>query len=168
MSVTKYESIQPNTNVGNGEDQTSMCSSHRGYKIRRWMGIRRSTWLLSLYIVAYITYLVGGCALFTCLEQGVEEDIKTGIDLRKKEFIARNPGVAKEDLEKLIDDIMYRGISPRRRDFNNSNWSFGQSFLFTVTVVTTVGKDYISFYKWIIINWSKTTDIKKFDKLING
>lgn len=143
MSVTKYESIQPNTNVGNGEDQTSMCSSHRGYKIRRWMGIRRSTWLLSLYIVAYITYLVGGCALFTCLEQGVEEDIKTGIDLRKKEFIARNPGVAKEDLEQLIDDIMYRGISPRRRDFNNSNWSFGQSFLFTVTVVTTVGYGHI-------------------------
>jgi hypothetical protein len=103
MSVTKYESIQPNTNVGNGEDQTSMCSSHRGYKIRRWMGIRRSTWLLSLYIVAYITYLVGGCTLFTCLEQGVEEEKKTGIHLRKKEFIAQNPGVAKENLEKLID-----------------------------------------------------------------
>ena len=104
------------------------------------MGIRRSTWLLSLYIVAYITYLVGGCTLFTCLEQGVEEDIKTGIDLRKNDFIARNPAVSKEDLENLIDDIMYRGISPRRKDFNNSNWSFGQSFLFTVTVVTTVGK----------------------------
>ena len=138
MSSTKYESIQPN--AVNADDQTSMCSSHRGYTIRRWMGIRRSTWLLSLYMVAYITYLVGGCALFTCLEQGVEEDIKTDIDLRKKQFVAQNLGVNNEELERLIDDIMYRGISPRRRDFNNSNWSFGQSFLFTVTVVTTVGK----------------------------
>jgi len=141
MSSTKYESIQPSG--ANADDQTSMCSSNRGYKIRRWMGIRRSTWLLSLYIVAYITYLVGGCTLFTCLEQAVEEDIKTGIDLRKQEFIAQNPEVENEDLEKLLDDIMYRGISPRRRDYNNSNWSFGQSFLFTVTVVTTVGYGHI-------------------------
>ena len=45
-----------------------------------------------------------------------------------------------EELEKLLDDILYRGISPRRRDLNRSNWSFGQSFLFTLTVVTTIGK----------------------------
>ena len=81
------------------------------------------------------------------------------------EFIARNPGVAKEDLEKLIDDIMYRGISPRRRDFNNSNWSFGQSFLFTVTVVTTVGKDHTPFYKLIPIKWSRNTDITNLTNL---
>ena len=66
--------------------------------------------------------------------------MKSGIEFRKKEFIAQNPEVTREDLEDLIDDIMYRGISPRRKDFNNSNWSFGQSFLFTVTVVTTVGE----------------------------
>ena len=144
MPTTTYESIDPTNNGeydNKTEDQTSMCS-HRSYKIKRWMGIRRSTWLLSLYVVAYITYLVGGSALFTCLEQGVEEDVKTGIEVRKKEFIAENPGVSKEDLENLIDDILYRGISPRRKDFNNSNWSFGQSFLFTVTVVTTVGKNH--------------------------
>ena len=143
MHSTKYESIDPPTNgvYDNAEDQASMCLQ-RNYKIKRWLGLRRSTWLLSLYIVAYITYLVGGSALFTCLEQGVEETVKTGIEVRKKEFIAQNPGVSPEDLEDLIDDIMYRGISPRRKDFNDSNWSFGQSFLFTVTVVTTVGKQH--------------------------
>ena len=143
MHSTKYESIDPPTNgvYDNAEDQASMCLQ-RNYKIKRWLGLRRSTWLLSLYIVAYITYLVGGSALFTCLEQGVEETVKTGIEVRKKEFIAQNPGVSQEDLEDLIDDIMYRGISPRRKDFNDSNWSFGQSFLFTVTVVTTVGKQH--------------------------
>ena len=74
------------------------------------------------------------------LSQIVEEEVKYGIELRKKEFIAQNPGVSMEELENLIEDIMYRGISPKRKDFNNSNWSFGQSFLFTVTVVTTIGE----------------------------
>lgn len=145
MNTTKYESIEkPAVNEVSNEDQTSVCSSsYKSYKIRRWLGIRRSTWLLSLYIVAYFTYLVGGCTLFTCIEQDVEEEIKTDIDYRKREFIARHPGLAAEDLEQLIDDIMYRGISPKRKDFNNSNWSFGQSFLFTVTVVTTIGYGHI-------------------------
>lgn len=45
------------------------------------------------------------------------------------------------DLERLLEEILYRGISPRRRDLDRSNWSLGQSFLFTVTVVTTIGMD---------------------------
>ena len=101
--------------------------------------MRRSTWLLCMYTVAYFFYLVGGCLLFTTLEQGAEDDIKNGIDQRKKEFVAAHPGLKDADLEKLIDDIMYRGISPKTRDLTNSNWNFGQSFLFTVTVVTTIG-----------------------------
>ena len=40
--------------------------------------MRRSTWLLSLYILAYFVYLLGGCLLFACLEQDVETDIKVG------------------------------------------------------------------------------------------
>ena len=49
-----------------------------GYRIKRWLGVRRSTWLLSLYILAYFVYLLGGCLLFACLEQEVETDIKVG------------------------------------------------------------------------------------------
>ena len=94
--------------------------------------------------------------LFTSLEQGAEEEVKYGIELRKKEFIAQNPGVSREELENLIEDIMYRGISPRRKDFNNSNWSFGQSFLFTVTVVTTIGE-----YQWIYSVQKKREIVQK-------
>ena len=64
---------------------------------------------------------------------------QTNIELRKDQFLAANPSVSSQELENLLDDIMYRGISPRKRDLNRSNWSFGQSFLFTVTVVTTIG-----------------------------
>ena len=33
--------------------------SPRGAQIKKWCGIRRSTWLLTLYILAYFTFLVG-------------------------------------------------------------------------------------------------------------
>ena len=60
--------------------------------------------------------------------------------MRKSQFLADHPSVNSADLEKLLDEIMFRGISPKRRDLHRSNWSFGQSFLFTVTVVTTIGE----------------------------
>ena len=146
MNGSKYESIGgvdhpcAENNEKSGEDENSVCSSKRNYKIKRWMGVRRSTWLLSLYVIAYFIYLVGGCLLFTFIEQGVEQEIKSRIDLRKKQFAFKYPDVNPEDLEDLIDNIMFRGISPKMKDIDNSNWSFGQSFLFTVTVVTTVGE----------------------------
>ena len=32
-------------------DKASICSTgSRGYRIKRWLGVRRSTWLLSMYI----------------------------------------------------------------------------------------------------------------------
>lgn len=147
---TKYESIGGLLNSAQPDDKTdnldkaSICSTgSRGYRIKRWLGVRRSTWLLSMYIVAYFVYLLGGCLLFAYLEQEVEIDVKTNIELRKDQFLAANPSVSSQELENLLDDIMYRGISPRKRDLNRSNWSFGQSFLFTVTVVTTIGYGHI-------------------------
>ena len=125
--------------------------------------------------------------MFACLETDLEENIKEfitltpdnilypsyflyfaisistmtpqrEIHLRKEKFLSDHPDVEQEELENLLEDILFRGISPRRRDLNRqdgqdppyllsdqyivirSNWSFGQSFLFTVTVVTTIGK----------------------------
>ena len=151
MGLTIYQSITPaGITPQQQTDKTSLCGSDRSYTIKKWFGVRRSTWLLSMYMVVYLFFLIGGCVLFSTLEQGAEEDIKNAIDQRKKEFVKAHPGVNDADLEKLIDDIMYRGISPKQRDLTNSNWSFGQSLLFTVTVVTTIGntanrKIYISY-----------------------
>lgn len=143
---TKYQSIQ-GLGVPDLEkegDEASLCSTgSRGYRIKRWLGVRRSTWLLALYVAAYFSYLLGGCVLFAVLEQEVEKDVKTNIELRKSEFLSAHPDVTSADLERLLEEILYRGISPRRRDLNRSNWSLGQSFLFTVTVVTTIGYGHI-------------------------
>ena len=58
-------------------DDSSLCSTgSRGYRIKRWLGVRRSTWLLALYVAAYFSYLLGGCVLFAVLEQEVEKDVK--------------------------------------------------------------------------------------------
>ena len=58
-------------------DEASLCSTgSRGYRIKRWLGVRRSTWLLALYVAAYFSYLIGGCVLFAVLEQEVEKDVK--------------------------------------------------------------------------------------------
>ena len=70
--------------------------------------------------------------------------------MRKSQFLSEHPTVNPRDLEKLLDDILYRGISPRGRDLQQSNWSFGQSFLFTVTVVTTIGEFFAWLYKVFI------------------
>lgn len=146
---THYESIQGlvvpgSEEISDNADKTSICSTgSRGYKIKRWLGIRRSTWLLTLYILAYLSYLLGGCILFSGLEREVETDLKRNIDLRKSQFLSENPSVSSGDLENLIEDIIYRGISPKKRDLDRSNWNFGQSFLFTVTVVTTIGYGHI-------------------------
>ena len=47
-----------------------------------------------------------------------------------------------ENIIIIFLDITYHGISPLEKSKNNSNWSFGQSFLFTVTIVTTIGNIY--------------------------
>ena len=58
-------------------DDSSLCSTgSRSYRIKRWLGVRRSTWLLALYVAAYFSYLLGGCVLFAVLEQEVEKDVK--------------------------------------------------------------------------------------------
>ena len=39
-----------------------------------------------------------------------------------------------------ILDITANGLSPLEHGANATNWNFGQSFLFTVTIVTTIGE----------------------------
>lgn len=146
LQSREYQSIVPALppqHMAEASEQTGLCGPSRGYTIRRWMGVRRSTWLLSIYIVAYLMYLFGGCMIFTTLEQGAEEKLKWEIASQKAKFLARHRGVQEQELEHLIESILFRGISPLQRDLNSSNWKFGQSFLFAVTVVTTVGYGHI-------------------------
>ena len=72
-------------------DDSSLCSTgSRGYRIKRWLGVRRSTWLLALYVAAYFSYLLGGCVLFAVLEQEVEKDVKVGVLIMFVFYIFKN------------------------------------------------------------------------------
>jgi len=143
MGLTIYQSITPRERNQVGENSL-LCGLDRPYQIRKWFGVRRSTWLLALYMLAYFTYLIGGSLLFSAIERENEEELRLGISRRKADFIRHHPEVSFSELESLIKDISVHGVSPLEKGRNNSNWCFGQSFLFTVTLVTTIGYGHIN------------------------
>ena len=49
-------------------------------------------------------------------------------------------GTEFEHLLHFVTEASQHGIGVLDGDLRDNNWSLGQSFLFTVTVVTTVGK----------------------------
>lgn len=49
---------------GSVSQDQSGCLTGSPYAYRKWCGVRRSTWLLWMYIITYVTYLVlGGWAM---------------------------------------------------------------------------------------------------------
>jgi len=143
MGLTIYQSITP-ADKPQSQKNSLLCGSDRPYQIRKWLGVRRSTWLLCLYILAYFAFLTGGSLLFSYLEQDNELEIREEISRRKEEFIAQHQQIDPMELEQLLSDLTYHGVSPLKEGRNASNWNFGQSFLFTVTIVTTIGYGHIN------------------------
>jgi len=144
MGLTIYQSITPADKPQGQRNSALLCGSDRPYQIRKWLGVRRSTWLLLLYILAYFAYLIGGSVLFSYLEQDNERKIREKIANRKARFLSDYQEVDPQELEELIADITRHGLNPLDEGRNASNWNFGQSFLFTVTIVTTVGYGHIN------------------------
>ena len=145
-SLPCYQSINNFNSDSKDEDSVNQGGFHLcggeeegQYSIRRWCGVRRSTCLLLLYIITYLGYLVGGGFLFSYLESRYEMDTKREINDFKERFIKKHHGVSSEDVEEFVREVTSRRISPLQENLNKSDWSFGQSFLFTVTVVTTIG-----------------------------
>ena len=104
---------------------------------------RRQT-SVSVCSLAYLSYLVCGSLLFIYLEQETEGKVKEKIQRRKEEYLNDNPEVTEEDLERLLEDIINVGTSPLKKDYDFPSWSFGQSFLFSVTIVNTIGYGHVS------------------------
>ena len=104
---------------------------------------RRQT-SVSLCSLAYLSYLVCGSLLFIYLEQETEGEVKEKIQRRKEDYLNDNPEVTEEDLERLLEDIINVGASPLKKDYDSPSWSFGQSFLFSVTIVNTIGYGHVS------------------------
>ncbi|KAG8287824.1 hypothetical protein J6590_030386 [Homalodisca vitripennis] len=63
-------------------------------RLRQIFGIRRSTLLLSVFLVGYVVYLVTGGVVFATLEGPGERLVRAKLDLTVATFRARYPSVA--------------------------------------------------------------------------
>lgn len=117
-----------------------------GYRYRKWFGVRRSTWFLLFYMVTYAGFLVAAGYTMACLEWENEQLLKAQVHELKSTFLKDHPSVKSNELEVLLEASIRaqdRGISILDKNRNQVNWSYGQSLLYTVTVVTTIGYGHI-------------------------
>lgn len=99
-------------------------------------------WRLAALCIAYLLYLFLGATLFSAIEHPEERALLEKLEQERKDFLAKHAhaGVKGDDLNAYISSVV---ASSRRgvdlADKNVPNWSFGQSFLFSATVITTIG-----------------------------
>lgn len=66
-----------------------------GTPIRRmWMGLRRSSFLLTIYIIFYVTFLMLGAVVFGAMEGPLEEQSRLEIRSRIDNFRAKHPSIS--------------------------------------------------------------------------
>lgn len=74
-------------------------SGGSAYAYRKWCGIRRSTWLLVIYILTYLSFLVVGGYLMGVIEEDNEQRLKREVHNKKRDFLSRNPTVSSKFFE---------------------------------------------------------------------
>lgn len=92
--------------------------------------------------LVYLFYLFLGATIFSAIEHPIERRMQAQLREARKAFLAKHShdGVKGRDLDDYVAEV----ISSSRRgvtlaDQNVPNWSFGQSFFFSATVITTIG-----------------------------
>lgn len=124
------------------------------YKYKRWCGVRRSSCLLIIYIVFYAVFILFGAIIMMVLEEDNLQNLKIEAVKFKNEFINKN-NVSETDLEEFISavlDLQSSGVSMLNEDVRKQEWMFGESILFAVTLLTTIGYGHMT----------PITDIGKF------
>ena len=89
----------------------------------------------------FLFYLALGASVFSAIEGPIETAETEELILRKKAFLDKY-NVKDADLEAFMLDVVLandRGVSIFKNGTSVPSWSFGQSFFFASTVVTTIG-----------------------------
>ncbi|GFG28719.1 hypothetical protein Cfor_06000 [Coptotermes formosanus] len=128
------------------EERQLMFQQQRAH-IRHVLGMRRSSLLLTLYIVFYFVYLITGGVVFAAVEAPEENAVRNALVTARRLFLETHRCVTDDDLERLIEEVVKasnRGVSAARNASGEPNWSFGQSLFFSSTVVTTIGYGHVT------------------------
>ena len=99
-------------------------------------------WRLPALCLAYLLYLFLGATLFSAIEHPEERALLEKLENERNDFLGKHryAGVKAAELDAYISSVVAssrRGVDLARK--NVPNWSFGQSFLFSATVITTIG-----------------------------
>jgi hypothetical protein len=115
----------------------------RHYQTPKLMGMCRTSFLFSIYLIIYVMFLFSGAAVFSVLETPSERAVQARLHGALHKFQHDHPSVSDQALEDLISEVVKasnRGVSASRNASGEPNWSFGQSLFFSSTVVTTIGR----------------------------
>ncbi|CAG0885521.1 unnamed protein product [Cyprideis torosa] len=109
-------------------------------------GFRRSTFFLLIFIIVYVLSLCLISIALSTLESKTELQVKKRFAIARDKFLADHSTVEAEDLESFIKEVVnaqIHGVSVFGNLTTTENWSFGQSFFFAATVVTTIGYGHV-------------------------
>ncbi len=85
-----------------------------------------------------------GSLIFATLEAPVEETELDKLKKLREQFLDNNQCVNNYDLEQYVLKVIQatkHGIKPIRNLTTFPNWNFASAFLYSGTLVTTIGKD---------------------------
>lgn len=75
------------------DEKVPLIEKQSNERIKQVLGMRRSSFLLSLYLVFYMVYLITGGLVFAVLEGPQEEELRQAVSRARIEFLKENPCV---------------------------------------------------------------------------
>ncbi|XP_028396082.1 potassium channel subfamily K member 1-like [Dendronephthya gigantea] len=106
------------------------------------MAIEKGTIRLFIYTLVYVFYLCMGSLIFATLEAPVEQAELDKLKELRAQFLDENRCVNDAELEKYVLRVIKatkHGIEPIRNVTTFPNWNFASAFLYSGTLVTTIG-----------------------------
>jgi len=97
-------------------------------------------WRVFLLVIVYFVYLFFRATIFSAIEHPIEGRMVEELRNQKDSFLQAHKCVDEKSLEDYVASVIKhsrRGVTLSTNQV--PNWSFGQSFFFSGTVITTIG-----------------------------
>jgi len=109
--------------------------------------MKKCNFRLMLLLAFYSLFLILGAAIFSAIESPLEVAEVKNMRERKFNFLRSHTCLSEQELDALLLDVVRatnQGVAVTRNVSSEPNWSFGQSFFFAGTVVTTIGYGHVT------------------------